>query len=91
MVEVLRYKLRTFDVNLEGPAEVYCDNKSVVKNSGVPASVLNKRHNVICYHRVREAQASVTLRVGCIPGDYNLAGLLTKTTMKGNTRHGMVE
>ena len=32
MVEVLMYKLRTFGVNLEGPAEVYCDNKSVVIN-----------------------------------------------------------
>ena len=30
MVEVLRYKLRTFGVNLEGPEEIYCDNKSVV-------------------------------------------------------------
>ena len=42
VVEALRYKLRTFGVNLEGPAEVYCDNKSVVKNSSVPVSVLNK-------------------------------------------------
>ena len=42
MVEALRYNLRTFGVNLEGPSEVYCDNKSVVKNSSVPVSVLNK-------------------------------------------------
>ena len=27
MVKALRYKLRTFCVKLEGPAEVYCDNK----------------------------------------------------------------
>ena len=52
-----------FDVNLEGPPEIYCDNKSVVKNYSVPASALNKRHIAICYHRVREAQASGTLRV----------------------------
>ena len=32
MVESLRYKLRTFDINLEGPEEVYCDKNSVVKN-----------------------------------------------------------
>ena len=47
MVEALRYKLSTFGVNLEGPEEVYCDNKSVVINSRVPASVLNK--NTKCY------------------------------------------
>ena len=91
MVEALMYKLSTFGVNLEGPAEVYCDNKSLVTNSSVTASVLNKRHNAICYHRVREAQDSGTLRVGWIPGEYNLAYLFTKTTMTGNMRHGMVE
>ena len=47
IVEALRYKLSTFGVNLESPAEVYCDNKSVVTNSSVPASVLNKRDNDI--------------------------------------------
>ena len=53
MVESLRYKLRTFGVNLEGPAEVYCDNKSGVTKSSVPESVLNKINNTVCYHRVR--------------------------------------
>ena len=60
-------------------------------NSSVPASVLNKIHNIICYHIVREYQASGTLRVGGIPGDYNRADLLTKTTMIGNMRQNMVE
>ena len=90
VVEALIYKLRTFGINLEGPADVYCDNKSVVTNSSVPALVLNKRHNAICYHIVIAYQASGTFRVGWIPGEYNLADLLTKNTMKGNMRHGMV-
>ena len=47
MVEALKYKIRTFGINLKGTAEVYCDNKSVVINSSVPASVLNKIHNAI--------------------------------------------
>ena len=50
MVEALRYKLRTFGVNPEGPAEVYCDNKSGVTKSSVPESVLNKGKNFIWYH-----------------------------------------
>ena len=63
MVEALRYKLRKFGVRLEGPEEVYCDNKSVATNSSVTSSVLNKRHNAIYYHIVREAQASGKLRL----------------------------
>ena len=91
MIEALRYKLRCFGIPIEGPAEVYCDNKSVVTNSTIPASVLNKRHNAICYHRVREAQASMTIRTAWIPGDMNLADLLTKTTMAANKKNGFVQ
>ena len=63
----------------------------MLTNSSVPASVFNKRRNTICYHRVRESQADGTLRVGWIIGEYNLVDFLTKTTMTGNMRHGMVE
>jgi len=55
IVEALRYKLSCFGVPFEGPCDVLCDNQSVVPNSSVPTSVLNKRHNTICYYRVREA------------------------------------
>ena len=90
MIEALRYKLRCMGVPIDGPAEVLCDNKSVVTNASVPASVLNKRHNAICYHRVREAQAAMIIKTGWIPGDLNLADLLTKTTMAGNVKDGFV-
>ena len=66
------------------------DNKSVVTNASVPASVLNKRHNAICYHRVREAQSAQMIRVAWIPGDINLSDLLTKTTMPGNKKNGFI-
>ena len=52
---------------------------------------MNKRHDAICYHKVREAQAAGILRVGRIPGEFNLADLFTKTTMTGNTRHNLVD
>ena len=53
IIEALRYKLRCFGIPVEGPAEVFCDNMSVVKNLSIPTSDLDKRNNNICYHRVR--------------------------------------
>jgi hypothetical protein len=91
MIEALRYKLCMFGVPLVGPTNVFCDNKSVVTNASVPTSVLNKRHNAICYHRVREAQAAGTIRVAWIPGTENLANLFTKTTLNGNVKNDIVE
>ena len=64
MIEALRYKLRCFGIPVEGPAEAFCDNMSVFNNSSIPTSALNKRHNAICYHMVREDQAAGILRVG---------------------------
>ena len=57
IINNFRYKLHFFAVDIDGPSGVLCDNKSVVTNSSVPESVLSKRHNTMCYHQVREAQA----------------------------------
>ena len=91
IIEALRYKLRCFGVPVEGLAELFCGKKSVVDNLIIPTLVLNKRHNYICYHRLREARAEGVLRVGWIPGEFNPEYLFTNTTMPGNTRHNMVE
>ena len=87
LIEALRYKLRMFGVPIEGPTTVYCDNKSVVTNAMVPTSVLSKRHNAICYHKVRESQAAGIINVLWIGGSSNLADLLTKTTLASNVKH----
>jgi len=84
MVEALRYKLRCFGV--QGPADILCDNRSVVTNSSIPTYVLNKRHNAICYHRVREAQAAGIIRVGWIEGEKNVADLFTKTKLSNESK-----
>ena len=47
MIEALRYNLRCFRILVEGPAEVFCDTMSVVKNLSISTSALNKRHNAI--------------------------------------------
>mmetsp|Transcript_15996 Transcript_15996/g.23839 ORF Transcript_15996/g.23839 Transcript_15996/m.23839 type:complete len:1130 (+) Transcript_15996:7540-10929(+) len=86
----LRYKLRMFGIPIDGAADVFCDNQSVTKNATLPQSVLNKRHNAICYHRVREAQAAGIIRVGWIQGEYNQADLGTKTTLSTKRRYELV-
>ena len=86
----LRYKLRMFGVPIDGAADVFCDNQSVTRNATLPQSVLNKRHNAICYHRVREAQASGIVRVAWIQGEYNQADLATKTTLSTKRRYELV-
>ncbi len=78
LIEGLRYKLWMFGVPIDGPANVYCDNNSVVTNSIRPESTLKKKHNAIAYHKVREAIAQGTIRIAKEPGETNLADILTK-------------
>ncbi len=66
LIEGLRYKLRMLGIPIEGPANVYCDNNSVVINSSKPESVLKKKHNSIAYHCVQEAVAANTIRIAKI-------------------------
>jgi hypothetical protein len=77
-IEALRYKLRMFGVPIDGPGDVYCDNQSVVDSSSLPQRTLQKKHNAICFHKVRESAAIGTIRVAKIDGTENLADLFTK-------------
>ncbi len=88
-VEALRYKLRMFGVPLEEPTTMFCDNESVVKNSTSPESTLKKKHNSICYHRVREALAGIPawLRLAKIDGEENLSDPLTKVVVGRKRAH----
>ncbi len=52
--------------------------KSVITNATVPTSTLEKKHNSIAYHRVREAVAAGVLQIAKVHTSENLAALLTK-------------
>jgi hypothetical protein len=78
MNDALRLKLRWFGIEIDGPTNGFCDNESVVKNVSKPESTLKKKHNAICYHKVRECVASGALRIRHEPGTSNLSDLLTK-------------
>jgi len=78
MIEGMRYKLRMFGVPIDGPANVYCDNEAVYKNTVMPELVLRKKHHSIAYHWCREAVAAKTIRVAKQGTTKNLADIFTK-------------
>ena len=78
MIEGLRYKLRMLGVPIDGPANVFCDNEAVYKNTSTPESVLKKKHHSIAYHKYREAVAVKTMRIAKQGTEKNLADLFTK-------------
>jgi hypothetical protein len=49
-----------------------------VQNSSRPESTLQKKHNAVAYHRVREAQAAKIISIVKEDGETNLADLFTK-------------
>ena len=65
-------------IPIDGPANVFCDNQGVVKNTSIPESTLSKKHNSINFHIVRESAAAGILRVGKEDSETNLAYPLTK-------------
>ena len=74
----LRLKCKSIGLALDGPADVYCDNQGVVKNTSIPESTLLKKHNAVNYHIVREGVAADAMRVGKEDTNTNLADALTK-------------
>ena len=80
----MRYALRMLGVPINEPALLLGDNMSVVLNTTIPASVLKKKHNAICYHRVREACAASILRFSHIRSEDNIADMCTKSLSKAN-------
>ena len=77
-IRALRYKLRMFGIPIDGPTNVFGDNESVVNSASRVEARLNKKHNAICFHTVREAAAAGWIRVGWEPTATNIADLFTK-------------
>jgi hypothetical protein len=65
-------------IPIDGPAWLFGDNQSVVTSSTIPQSTLNKRHNALSYHRVRENIAAGVINFMHIAGKTNPSDVLTK-------------
>ena len=74
----LRNTLRYLGVPIMTMAYVFSDNKSVVMSSTIPQSILNKRHNMLSYHRVREAIAAKILEFHWCSSGQNRSDILSK-------------
>jgi hypothetical protein len=79
-----------FGIQIIGPATVFCDNESVYKNATFAESTLKKKHNSICFHRVRECVAAAIMVAHKVGSEYNLSDILTKS-LPGPLRKTMRE
>ena len=57
---------------------LFGDNRSVVTSATLPHSTLTKRHNILAFHRVREAIAAKLMAFYWIQSAYNLSDMLSK-------------
>ena len=74
----LRNTLRYLGVPIMMKAYMFGDNKSVVMSSAIPQSILNKRHNMLSYHRVRDAIAAKILEFHWCSSSQNRSDILSK-------------
>ena len=74
----LRNTLRYLGVPIRDKSYMFGDNQSVVNSSMQVHAKLHKRHNMLSFHRVREAVASGMVSFQYIPGQINPADILSK-------------
>ena len=77
-IQDLRHTLRYLGVPIRGKSHMFGDNESVVDSSAFPHARLQKRHNILSFHKVREQIAAKTLAFIWIPGHINPADMLSK-------------
>ena len=77
----LRNTFRYLGVPVHGPSFAFGDNESVVNTASVPHSKLGKRHNILSYHRTREAIAAGIIHFHWLKGDSNPADILSKEAL----------
>ena len=74
----LRLMLRYLGVPIREQSYMFGDNDSVVSSSTRVEGKLHKRHQILSFHRVREAVASGMVSFNFIPGSINPADILSK-------------
>ena len=68
----IRQTLRYLGAPIATKSFLFGDNRSVVTSATLPHSTLTKRHNILAFHRVREANAAKLMAFYWIQSAYNL-------------------
>ena len=76
-ITALCFKLRMLVIPVVDSTKILCDNESVVNNSSILSSALNKKQISIAYHFVRWCVSAGVIKVVCIEINANLAGVVT--------------
>ena len=71
----IRQTLRYLGAPITTKSFLFGDNRSVVNSATLPHS---KRHNILAFHRVREAIAAKLMAFYWIQSAYNLSDMLSK-------------
>ncbi len=74
----IRAQLRALGMHVTKPAVILCDSQSVCWNMQLPSSVLKKKHQLVAFHRCREAVAMGVVKIAHISSEQNLADINTK-------------
>ena len=71
----IRQTLRYLGAPIATKSFLFGDNRSVVTSVNLPHSKLTKRHNILAFHRVREAIAAKLMAFYWIESAYNLSDM----------------
>ena len=74
----IRQTLRYLGAPIGAKSFLFGDNRSVVTSATLPHSTLTRRHNILAFHRVREAIAAKLMAFYWIQSAYNLSDMLSK-------------
>ena len=74
----IRQTLRYLGAPIGAKSFLFGDNRSVVTSATLPHSTLTNRHNILSFHRVREAIAARHMAFYWIQSAYNLSDMLSK-------------
>ena len=74
----IRQTLRYLGAPITTKSFLFGDNRSVVTSATLPHSTLTKGHNILAFHRVREAIAAKLMAFYWIQSAYNLSDMLSK-------------
>ena len=74
----LRNVFRYLGVPVYETSYVFGDNESQITSSSIPYARLNKHHNVLSYHYVRNQNSKGHISMNQIPSQFNVSDTLSK-------------